>query len=54
MIRWFGKVQEFTNDPSRGDEWCEVRLALPWWPEEPVQTWMVPGTYREDIQFEEV
>jgi len=29
------------------EAWAEVRLALPWSPEEPLQTWMIPGTYKE-------
>jgi len=31
---------------SEGEGWMEVRLALPWFPEEPAQTWIIPGTYQ--------
>lgn len=44
---WIGYVHERVS-ATHVATWLEVRECLPWWPEEPLQNWIVPGTYVEE------
>ena len=43
-VTFIGRVRERIG-PHTMATWLEVRYALPWWPDEPISSWMVPGTY---------
>ena len=31
---------------ENGESWLMMSRALPWWPDEPIYKWMIPGTYK--------
>lgn len=32
---------------ENGESWETISYALPWWPDDPISEWMIPGTYQE-------